>query len=75
MYSHVGEVLAALGTCFDSLKILADRPKDLDDAKGMLRTGSEEIGPDHVRRMLQLLEEALSHSDPSPRLEQLIRRE
>ena len=58
-----------------TMKILAGRPKDLDDAKGMLRARSEEIDLDHVRRMLQLLEEALSQSDLIPQLEQLIRRE
>ena len=58
-----------------TMKILAGRPKDLDDAKGMLRARSEEIDLDHVRRMLELLEEALSQSDLIPQLEQLIRRE
>ena len=58
-----------------TMKILAGRPKDLDDAKGMLRARSEEVDLDHVRRTLQLLEEALSQSDLIPRLEQLIRRE
>ena len=58
-----------------TMKILAGRPKDLDDAKGMLRARSEEIDLDHVRRMLQLLEEALSQSDLIPQLEQLIRQE
>ena len=58
-----------------TMKILAGRPKDLDDAKGMLRARSEEIDLDHVRRMLHLLEEALSQSDLLPQLEQLIRRE
>ena len=58
-----------------TMKILAGRPKDLDDAKSMLRARSEEIDLDHVRRMLQLLEEALSQSDLIPQLEQLIRRE
>ena len=58
-----------------TMKILAGRPKDLDDAIGMLRARSEEIDLDHVRRMLQLLEEALSQSDLIPQLEQLIRRE
>ena len=58
-----------------TMKILAGRPKDLDDAKGMLRARSEEIDLDHVRRMLQLLEEALSQSDLIPQLQQLIRRE
>ena len=38
-----------------TMKILAGRPKDLDDAEGMLRARSEEIDLDHVRRMLQLL--------------------
>ena len=58
-----------------TMKILAGRPKDLDDAKGMLRARSEEIDLDHVRRMLQLLEEALSQSDLIPRLEQFIGQE
>ena len=58
-----------------TMKILAGRPKDLDDAKGMLRARWEEIDLDHVRRMLQLLEEALSQSDLISQLEQLIRRE
>ena len=58
-----------------TMKILAGRPKDLDDAKGMLRARSEEIDLDHVRRMLQLLEAALSQSDLIPQFEQLIRRE
>ena len=58
-----------------TMKILAGRPKDLDDAEGMLRARSEEIDLDHVRRMLQLLEEALSQSDLIPQLEQLIPRE
>ena len=58
-----------------TMKILAGRPKDLDDAKGMLRARSEEIDLDHVRRMLQLLEEALSQSDLIPQLEQLLQRE
>ena len=58
MSSHIGEVLAALGTCFDSLGVRWYL-FDLDD----------------VRRMLQLLEEALSQSDLISQLEQLIRRE
>lgn len=58
-----------------TMKILAGRPKDLDDAKAMLRARSEEIDLGHVRRMLQLLEEALSQNDLIPQLEQLIRRE
>ena len=57
-----------------TMKILAGRPKDLEDAEGMLRARADEIDLGHVRRMLQLLEEALSQSDLLPELEQLLRR-
>ena len=57
-----------------TMKILAGRPKDLDDAEGMLTARSDEIDLRHVRRMLQLLEEALSQSDLLPELDQLLRR-
>ena len=56
-----------------TMKILAGRPKDLDDAEGMLRARSDEIDLGHVRRTLRLLEEALSQSDLLPRLERLHR--
>ena len=57
-----------------TMKILAGRPKDLDDAEGMIRARSDEIDLGHVRRTLRLLEEALSQSDLLPELEQLLRR-
>ena len=55
-----------------TMKILAGRPKDLDDAAGMLRTRAEEIDLGHVRRTLQLLEEALSQSDLLRQLDRLL---
>ena len=55
-----------------TMKILAGRPKDLDDAEGMLRARSDEIDLEHVRRTLQLLQEALSQSDLLPQLDQLL---
>ena len=55
-----------------TMKILAGRPKDLDDAADMLRTRSEEIDMGHVRRTLQLLEEALSQSDLLRQLDRLL---
>lgn len=57
-----------------TMKILAGRPKDLDDAEGMLRARADAIDLRHVRRTLGLLEEALSQSDLLPELEQLLRR-
>ena len=55
-----------------TMKILAGRPQDLDDAAGMLRTRAEEIDLGHVRRTLQLLEEALSQSDLLRQLDRLL---
>lgn len=57
-----------------TMKILAGRPKDLADAEGMIRARSDEIDLGHVRRTLQLLEEALSQSDLLRQLEQLLGR-
>ena len=57
-----------------TMKILAGRPKDLDDAESMLRARADAIDLRHVRRTLGLLEEALSQSDLLPELEQLLRR-
>lgn len=57
-----------------TMKILAGRPKDLDDALGMLRAQSDEIDLGYVRRTLRLLEEALGRSDLLPQLGQLLGR-
>ena len=57
-----------------TMKVLAGRPKDLDDVQGMLRARAAEIDLDHVRRTLQLLEEALSQSDLLRQLDQLLAR-
>ncbi len=47
-------------------KILAGRPKDLDDARGVWRVHGRTLDADRIQRMLQLLEEALSQSDLLP---------
>ena len=57
-----------------TMKILASRPKDLDDAASMLRARSAEIDLDQVCQTLRLLEQALSQSDLIPRLEQILQR-
>ena len=54
--------------------ILAGQPKDPGDAEALLRARSDEIDLGHVRRTLQLLEEALSQSDLLPQLERLVSR-
>jgi hypothetical protein len=44
-------------------KILAGRPKDIDDARGLLKARREEIDQARIESVLRLLEEALSQSD------------
>lgn len=44
-------------------KVLAGRPKDLDDARALWRLHESDIDAGRVRRVLRLLEEALSQGD------------
>jgi hypothetical protein len=52
-------------------KVLAGRPKDLEDVRGILRERLPELDLSRVRRILGLLDRALSRSD----LERLFERE
>ena len=54
-------------------KVLAGRPKDIDDASGLCRLHGGRIDHGRVRRTLQLLEEALGQSDLVPAFERLAR--
>ena len=47
-------------------KILAGRPKDVDDARGLMKARGKEIDHARVESMLRLLEEALGQSDLLP---------
>lgn len=47
-------------------KILAGRPKDIDDARGLLKARANEIDVARVESLLRLLEEALGQSDLLP---------
>lgn len=47
-------------------KILAGRPKDIEDARGLWRAHEEELDRDRIGRLLRLLEEALGQSDLLP---------
>ena len=44
-------------------KVLAGRPKDLEDARGLWRVHAQQIDAARVRHTLELLEAALSQSD------------
>lgn len=44
-------------------KVLAGRPKDLDDAARLWRLHRRELDAERIRRTLRLLEEALAQSD------------
>lgn len=47
-------------------KVLAGRPKDLEDARGVWRALSKEIDAERIESVLRLLEEALGQSDLLP---------
>ena len=47
-------------------KVLAGRPKDIEDARGVWRAHGAGLDADRIRRILGLLEEALSQSDLVP---------
>jgi hypothetical protein len=44
-------------------KVLAGRPKDIEDVRGVLRERAESLDIGRIRGILRLLEEALSQSD------------
>jgi hypothetical protein len=50
-------------------KILAGRPKDLDDVRGVLKERRASLDLDQIRATLALLEQALGQSDLRPALE------
>lgn len=47
-------------------KVLAGRPRDIEDIRGILRERHEELDLSHIRRLLRLLQEALGQSDLKP---------
>ena len=63
--TRVGDVLITVIAAGDLVvsKILAGRPKDIDDAAGVLALSGERIDLDRVRALLRQLEEVLSVSD------------
>lgn len=55
-------------------KVLAGRPKDLEDAQGIIREQGELLDLDRVRTLLGRLEEALDRRDLLPELDKLLGR-
>ena len=55
-------------------KLLAGRPKDIEDARALWRRHGDELDTARVRRTLHLLEEALSQSDLVLAFEALVQR-
>ncbi len=55
-------------------KILAGRPKDLEDVRGILRERRTTLAVDQIRATLELLEQALGQSDLLPVFEAELRR-
>ncbi|HLA78215.1 MAG TPA: DUF6036 family nucleotidyltransferase, partial [Vicinamibacteria bacterium] len=56
-------------------KVLAGRPKDLDDARGLWRVRGHEMNPGRIGSVLRLLEEALGQGDLTPAFEAIRRRD
>ena len=52
-------------------KVLAGRPKDVEDARNLWRILGQELDADRIYRTLRLLEEALSQSDLVPSFESI----
>lgn len=53
-------------------KILAGRPKDLEDVRGLLRVHGRKLDLTRIRTILRLLEEALTQSDLLPLFESIV---
>ncbi len=53
------------------VKILAGRPKDIEDVRGILLEKSAELNHDSICDLLKQLEEALGQSDLVPSFEEL----
>ena len=54
-------------------KVLAGRPKDLDDAGALWRLHGRSLDADRIRQTLRLIEEALGQSDLLPSFERIAR--
>lgn len=56
-------------------KVLAGRPKDIEDVRGVIHERRASLDEERVRRILRLLEQALGQSDLLPVFERLLSEE
>jgi hypothetical protein len=72
----IGEVAVPVISPEDLIvtKVLAGRPKDVEDVRGVLAERAERLDLGYVRDMLSRLESALGQSDLLPLLESELRR-
>jgi hypothetical protein len=56
------------------MKLLAGRPKDLDDVTAIVAARTDTLDLDYVRDTLRLLEDALGQSDLLPALDESLSR-
>ena len=71
---HIIDGIAIPVACAEdivAMKILAGRPKDIDDAVAILAAREDAVRLDLIRATLRLLEEALDQRDLLPALEQV----
>jgi len=70
----IGDVRVFLLAAEDLIatKILAGRPKDIEDAASVVRTHSSRLDVELIRTTLSLLERALDRSDLLPELERVL---
>ena len=54
-------------------KILAGRPKDIEDARALWRVRGRDVDAERIRDVLRLLEQALSQSDLLPAFDSIAR--
>lgn len=73
--SHVGGTGVPLIEVGDLIvaKVLASRPKDIDDARALWRLHRRNIDASRIRQTLRLLEEALTQSDLLPVFDAIVR--
>ena len=55
-------------------KVLAGRPKDLDDAQMLWRIQGQDLDAGHIRQILGLLEDALGQNDLVPHFDAIVSR-
>jgi hypothetical protein len=70
---NIGGALVPLIELSDLIiaKVLAGRPKDLEDARALWRARGRDADPVRIREVLQLLEQALGQSDLVPAFESI----